>query len=531
MKKFTIISLTIIILFLFTTTVISTAKESAKKPAQNYTATVDNSHYINANDILMFVTNHGNFGRDLSGVIGIDAGTWYPYSGDMDEYFNAQPVVYHIPLYAAGVWISGVVNDEIRVAVSEYASEFVPGTMTDDTASTDKPEFKVYKLYSDSLESNPNADYINWPADQGAPVDYLGRPLMRGEQMLWSVYNDADTAKHVMYATDPLGIEIQQTTIAFPSQPQSIFIEYKLYNKSTNQIDSCYFTLWTDPDIGFASDDFVGTDTLDNYIYAYNSDNSETQYDPFVPPAIGFQFVYGPQIPSTGDSAYFNGSYIYNYKNLHMTASSKYIGGVDPDTATEVYNYARGLDRFGDPIYYNLQEIRYTCSGNAVIGTGDIDAFPSDRRIMGSAGPFTFAPGDSQFVMIRMAAAQGTTNLNSITLLDNIMNQPFNIPTGNNEEENNLPHSFTLKQNYPNPFNPTTTIEYSLPTRSDVKLEIFNILGQKIRTLLHTSKPAGNHSIAWNSKDDFGNPVASGLYLYKLTTDTYSQTKKMFLIK
>lgn len=527
-----IVKFVLIIIFCFTISDLGFTKESIKLQVQNKTSTIDNSHYINANDILMFVTNHGNFGRDLSGVIGIDAGTWYPYSGDMDDYFMAQTVVNYFPLYAAGVWISGKVNGDIRVATSEYASEYVPGPMLNDTAQTDLPEFKVYKLFSDSLSTNPNDDYTNWPVDQGAPVDYLGRPVMRGDQMLWSVYNDADTAKHVIYATDPFGIEIQQTTIAYAGSPQSIFIEYKLYNRSSQQIDSCYFSLWSDPDIGFASDDFIGCDTLDNYFYAYNSDNDETNYNPLVPPAIGFQYVYGPMIPSMGDSAYFDGIYIHDYTNLPMTSVNKYIGGVDPDVAEEVFNYAKGLDRIGNPIIYNGNEIKYVCSGDPTTGTGDIDVSPADRRVMGSAGPFSFAPGDSQFVMIRMAAAQGVTNLNSITQLDNVMNQPFNIPT--NVEENSddlLPAEFTLQQNYPNPFNPTTTIEYSLPTRSNIKLEIFNILGQKVRTLLQTNKSAGNYTVEWDSKDDFNNPVASGIYLYKLTTETYTQSKKMSLIK
>jgi len=81
------------------------------------------------------------------------------------------------------------------------------------TYMSDRPEFKVYKLYRDSLEGNPNSDYINWPDYQGAPVDQFGRPIMQGDQMLWTVYNDADPWAHNNRSgeTDPLGIEVQQT--------------------------------------------------------------------------------------------------------------------------------------------------------------------------------------------------------------------------------------------------------------------------------------------------------------------------------
>ena len=87
---------------------------------------VDNSTYSNANNILMFVTNHGNFGRDLAGVFGRDAGTFFPYvshdditSGLLDTWV----------IYAAGLWIGGVVNGETRVAIAEYSDEFIPGPM------------------------------------------------------------------------------------------------------------------------------------------------------------------------------------------------------------------------------------------------------------------------------------------------------------------------------------------------------------------------------------------------------------------
>ncbi len=95
-----------------------------------------------------------------------------------------------------------------------------------------------------------------------------------------------------------------------------------------------------------------------------------------------------------------------------------------------------------------------------------------------------------------------------------------------------LPTSFRVAQNYPNPFNPSTTIEFSFgPEAKNVKLEIFNIIGQKVTTLIDDFLPAGTHQVEWNSTDDSGKKVASGVYLYKLQVDTESQTKKMLLLK
>ena len=83
---------------------------------------------------------------------------------------------------------------------------------------------------------------------------------------------------------------------------------------------------------------------------------------------------------------------------------------------------------------------------------------------------------------------------------------------GSNDQ---LPYRFELAQNYPNPFNPVTTIEYSVPSRTDVTIEIFNVLGQKVRTLVDEARSAGSYRIEWNGNNEFGRPVSTGVYLYR----------------
>jgi hypothetical protein len=94
-----------------------------------------------------------------------------------------------------------------------------------------------------------------------------------------------------------------------------------------------------------------------------------------------------------------------------------------------------------------------------------------------------------------------------------------------------LPTSIEITQNYPNPFNPVTSIEYSLPVRSPVTIEIFNMLGQKVRTLVNDTKSAGSYRIEWNASDDSGKPVSTGVYLYRFSAGDVVRTKKMLLIK
>jgi len=101
--------------------------------------------------------------------------------------------------------------------------------------------------------------------------------------------------------------------------------------------------------------------------------------------------------------------------------------------------------------------------------------------------------------------------------------------TGINDEEDNLaaiPREFDLNQNYPNPFNPTTVIEFALPVKSKVELSVYNILGEKIITLVNEEKDAGNHQALFNAIY-----LSSGIYFYKLRANDFVQTKKMILLK
>ncbi len=94
-----------------------------------------------------------------------------------------------------------------------------------------------------------------------------------------------------------------------------------------------------------------------------------------------------------------------------------------------------------------------------------------------------------------------------------------------------LPEDFVLHQNYPNPFNPSTDICYSLPARAHVSIDIFNILGQKVRTLVDESRDAGEHTATWDGADGGGKPTSTGVYFYHMTVGDRSESKKMLLRK
>jgi len=106
-------------------------------------------------------------------------------------------------------------------------------------------------------------------------------------------------------------------------------------------------------------------------------------------------------------------------------------------------------------------------------------------------------------------------------------------PNSVSEEQNKqVPVGFSLNQNYPNPFNPSTTISYSLPQKAVVSILIYNMLGQKVRTLIDFKDFfAGSYEINWNGKDDFGKQVASGTYIYRMQAGAFSQSKKLTLLR
>jgi hypothetical protein len=106
-------------------------------------------------------------------------------------------------------------------------------------------------------------------------------------------------------------------------------------------------------------------------------------------------------------------------------------------------------------------------------------------------------------------------------------------PLGVHEYEllENVFGSFTLYQNYPNPFNPRTNVQYSLPRPGDVEVNIFDIGGRLVRSLLRSHQQAGTQSIVWDSRNDVGGVVASGTYFYQVLFDGSSLVKKLVLIK
>ncbi len=157
---------------------------------------------------------------------------------------------------------------------------------------------------------------------------------------------------------------------------------------------------------------------------------------------------------------------------------------------------------------------------------------------VGYEGDYIEAPNEWTPYFINLSELQGTSvrfAINCVSenafifMIDNLRFDSDNaVPTVDNEV---IPVVSSLEQNYPNPFNPETTISFDVPQANNVSIDVYNIKGQKVKTLVNENMQAGRHSVVWNGKDSNNKQVASGVYFYKMKSGKYSKTKKMILMK
>ncbi len=410
------------------------APASARPPAApvrlSHAAIDDSLRHVDANAIDMFVTNFGSFAWDLTTG---NAGLFYPKGTPRS------------PVFAGGLWLGAQVAGEARATVAEYSFDYAPGAMLPD-GRADEPsraEYRTWKMspwrgsLSDTARvvrapADPTQDrlvhdswsaYMAGAAPHGAPVRLWRLPNMAtpapgdsvdvpgpdvsGDQMLWSVFNDAIAGRRINQAGSvaPLGVEVRQRITAFDragALGNTVFLDYTLVNRGTNQLDGLNLSLWFDPDLGAAFDDFVGCDTSLAMGYCYNATNADPVYGG-APPAVGCTLLQGLRDPTSGDT-------------LGLSSFVKYIGGTDPDNATVTYHYMSGVDASGQAFIDPVTGLptRRVLTGDPVTGAGWIDSNPSDRRMMLTSGPVTMAPGDSQRVVFALVIGDGGDRLASV---------------------------------------------------------------------------------------------------------------------
>ncbi|HSW53720.1 MAG TPA: T9SS type A sorting domain-containing protein [Ignavibacteriaceae bacterium] len=373
-----------------------------------------------------------------------------------------------------------------------------------------------------------------------------------------------------------------------------IFIRYRIkyvglgLPTEPDILDDVYFSVWDDPDLGSSSDDLVGCDTLLTGEFTYN-DGPDNEYGNN-PPCFFVKTLNGPVTYVPGETFIdVNGNGIYDEgidtpldtayvklgqllgideypgaKNSKLSSANYYINGYpdlgDPNLKEEARNYMLGLTRIGNlinPCIWNLGQVRggvdcsqvnplFWYSGDPVLDYGWICTDPRDLRMLQNVGPFTLEKGKEYEIFVAYNIDQGIDALSSITDAKNIASMAGVLYDSNFDttsvvsveeiQSGNIPEEYFLSQNYPNPFNPSTKIEFRIVDFGFVTLKVYDILGNEVATLVNEEKAPGSYEVEFSAKGGSasgGNAynLPSGVYIYSLRAGSFSQTKKMILMK
>lgn len=147
------------------------------------------------------------------------------------------------------------------------------------------------------------------------------------------------------------------------------------------------------------------------------------------------------------------------------------------------------------------------------------------------AMPMRLYPAEGDPVILHIGGVRVYPDLTMQSSGSRLRTENFSLTPTEVGESGSLPKQFALIQNYPNPFNPTTLISFDLPVGSPVRIDLYNALGQKIRTLADGTYHAGRHAVQWDGTDGGGRSVSGGVYIYRMQAGAYTESRKMLLVK
>lgn len=446
------------------------AAVSAAKAAQNACSVGEAFADLDVNNVRARLYNTGNLFYGSAGTAGTDYEI--PRGSGLS------------PIFAHGIWVGGQADGELRMAAATYAQgnadyEFFPGPINDDgtvpSPNDCSPFDRIWKVSLEDVEAfergeDPTTDLLEWPFELGAgvidgdgnPDNYNlqggDRPEILGDQTLFWVMNDAG-GSHQTTLTAPIGLEVRATAFAFATADalnNTTFYKYEMIYKPADgrTLQDVYFGLWSDPDLGQPSDDYVGSDTTLGLGFVYNGDNFDEGSTGYQgrPPAVGYDFFQGPLVDSDGDGV-LNEELDERLKMTRFVYYNNVNGAVNgnPADADDFYGYLRGLwtdgsrmtyggDGEGDDLGEGPTNFMFTGEPPNFWSEDNTDRVgsrnvPADRRFLMSTGPFTMQPGDRQELVFGIVFSQTANRIGSVRKLkaDDILAQgafdfDFNLP-------------------------------------------------------------------------------------------------------
>ena len=358
-------------------------------------------------------------------------------------------------VFASGIWLGGMVGSELRFAGTDYGPfEFWPGPLdaAGNAPADCAPYDRIFVVSKQDLQDFDaglphTSDIEDWPWELGAPVadgdgdltnyNLAGgdRPGIIGDQTAWWIMNDAGGV-HGTSASPPIKLEVQVTAFAFrraDALNNTTFYKYKLIYKGQDRLTDAYFGIWSDPDLGDASDDYVGSDPELGIGYVYNGDDFDGGADGYGdrPPALGYDYFQGPLVNNDGIDNDGDGEVDEDEERIAMSRFHYYnndssVQG-NPGNAAEMYGYLRGIWRDGSPVTFGGSGIGGTTPAQFMFpnfppaywseeNTDNIGSAnqPADRRFLLSSGPFIMNPGDVQEIVYGIVWAQAGDRLGSL---------------------------------------------------------------------------------------------------------------------
>jgi len=371
-----------------------------------------------------------------------------------------------------------------------------------------------------------------------------------------------------------VGIDV--SLLAPPQSPQNIAV--------TRQGEDLLIT-WNDPTLGINNDPLTLPPTInlykngellntfstgiesyvDNDVYcvawyeyqmeAYIIDGSDTLTGPISNPAGEYACEEPALVPISYDDGNWNGFYVASFSWEENKFGIRFTPNAYPIYVRRLETIVNG----NEPFDFTIHKDNGGIPGDIIVGPYRVqDTSPATvgtiiKNIPG-VDPPEIAQGDFWVVINWLEESPGAPGIgaDSDAPIDNrsmyyltssgwvalpgvdIMVTAYvsDQPVGLEDEINNqIPLSFNLEQNYPNPFNPSTAIRYQIAQPELVTLEIYNALGERVRTLVNDVKTAGNYEVSWNAKNDSGDQLPSGVYMYRLRSGSNVKVLKMILLR
>lgn len=472
---------------------------------------------------------------------------------------------------SAGLCLGAYSNGVLKLANVTYNGEYTPGYVINGGGVPIPKTDVAYHIYKVSKGDNcaNNPDFCNWSSmiDKGAPFDDINingiydegidiPGVKNAEQTIFICITDGFAATHSISegfsgGTAPLFAEVAFTSWIYdnPGYEDVQFMKYRFKNMSLVEWKKTYFSMFVHPQIGDSLDDYVGCDTLRRLGYAYNRDNED---------GSGQGNTYGTAPPAVGMTL-LNDNVGLGMTSFHYTIPQQVEPAPSceefPITPLEAYNLMRGYKKDNTPwldaTSLTTKTTKYTFPGdpetntgwteyNGVIGncfgsmSGEVTPnFSRARTFLMSTGAENLNVNSTTFPVLYYAqlAARGTDNKNSVTrlkMLSDKAQQLFNnyFVIGINPISTTIPDNFSLYQNYPNPFNPETKIKFEIPQSDFVNLTVYDLNGRLIEELVNEKLSGGTYEVNFTAKN-----LTSGIYFYQINSTSFSQTKKMILVK